>query len=101
VSIDEFASSARLIGLLEDNAVMGAWVFGGAVDRIAMSLRLEELANKLSCARSVAMESKDFSEVDRLKAALISAGVEVRMSKDGVELLPDAGFDPAKLEALK
>ena len=34
------------------------------------------------------------------KAALIEAGVEVRMSKAGVELLPGAGFDAAKLEGL-
>ena len=46
------------------------------------------------------METKDFSEVDRLKTALIDAGVEVRMSKAGVELLPGAGFDAAKLEGL-
>lgn len=47
------------------------------------------------------MKTKDFSEVDRLKAALLDAGVEVRMSKDGVELIPGAGFDPAKLEGLE
>ena len=46
------------------------------------------------------MASKDFSGVDALKSALIAAGVEVRMSKAGVELVPGAGFDPAKLEGL-
>ena len=46
------------------------------------------------------MDTKDFSEVDRIKSALIAAGVEVRMSKDGVELVPAAGFDAAKLEGL-
>jgi cysteinyl-tRNA synthetase len=44
------------------------------------------------------METKDFSEVDRLKSDLIEAGVEVRMSKEGVELVPGPGFDPSKLE---
>jgi cysteinyl-tRNA synthetase len=34
------------------------------------------------------MVSKDFSAVDALKSALIAAGVEVRMSKAGVELVP-------------
>ena len=48
-----------------------------------------------------AKAKKDFSEVDRAKAALVAAGVEVRMSKEGVELLPAAGFDASKLEALK
>ncbi|MRU14441.1 cysteine--tRNA ligase [Roseovarius sp. A21] len=55
---------------------------------------------KLLNARQAAMDTKDFSEVDRLKAVLVEAGVEVRMSKEGVELIPGAGFDPAKLEGL-
>ncbi len=46
------------------------------------------------------MESKDFSEVDRLKAAYIDAGLEVRMSKSGVELVPGPAFDAAKLEGV-
>ena len=46
------------------------------------------------------MESKDFSAVDALKAALIEAGVEVKMSKQGVDLEPKPGFDAAKLEGL-
>ena len=47
------------------------------------------------------MESKDFSSVDALKSALTAAGVEVRMSKAGVELLLGPGFDAEKLEGLK
>ncbi len=62
---------------------------------------LSEYANKLTALRAAAMASKDFAPVDALKAALQEAGVEVRMTKEGVELLPAAGFDPAKLEALK
>ena len=46
------------------------------------------------------MASKDFAEVDRLKAGLIAAGVEVRMSKAGVELVAGAGFDATGLEGL-
>ena len=51
-------------------------------------------------ARQTAMESKDFSEVDRLKTAYMDAGLEVRMSKTGVELVPGPGFDPAKLDEI-
>ncbi|WP_305968523.1 MULTISPECIES: cysteine--tRNA ligase [unclassified Mameliella] len=98
--IDLFAASAGLLGLLEDNAMMGSWVFGGAVDKLAVSLLLEKYENDLSQARAEAMQSKDFTEVDRMKQALIEAGVEVRMSKAGVDLVPGAGFDAAKLEAL-
>ncbi|WP_412508716.1 cysteine--tRNA ligase [Roseovarius sp. SYSU LYC5161] len=99
--IDNFAASARLLGLLEDTAVMGAWVFDDAVERLASNEALSELAVTLKESRAKAMQNRDFSEVDRLKAALVDAGVEVRMSKEGVELIPGAGFDPAKLEALK
>ncbi len=62
---------------------------------------LGALAERLSQARAEAKATMNFTEVDRLKAALSEAGVEVRMSKDGVELFPAEGFDPAKLEALK
>ena len=99
--VDDFAASARLLGLLEGNATMGAWFLGGANGNPSAQLRLEELGNVLADARRTAMETKDFSEVDRLKTALVEAGVEVRMSKTGVELLPGPGFDVAKLEALE
>ncbi len=46
------------------------------------------------------MQTKNFEPVDALKSALIAAGVEVRMSKEGIELVPGAGFDAAKLEGL-
>jgi cysteinyl-tRNA synthetase len=67
----------------------------GAIDR------LEELAERLAAARSAAMATRDFGEVDRMKAALVAAGVEVRMGKAGVDLVPGPGFDPAKLEDLQ
>ncbi|MEM8957073.1 MAG: cysteine--tRNA ligase [Pseudomonadota bacterium] len=54
----------------------------------------------LAQARASAMASKDFAEVDRLKAGLMAAGVEVRMSKEGVKLLAKPEFDATKLEGL-
>ena len=83
-------AGATLLGLLTPE--LGAWA--------EVSVDLSGLAATLADARTRAMETKDFSEVDRMKAALVAAGVEVRMSKAGVELLPGAGFDPAKLEGL-
>ncbi|MCU4653605.1 cysteine--tRNA ligase [Roseibacterium sp. SDUM158016] len=59
------------------------------------------LSAKLTRERNQAIRSKDFSTVDALKAALVAAGVEVRMSKDHVELVPGPNFDPAKLEAIR
>ncbi len=84
-------ASANMVGLLTED--MGAWAAGPAVDLSAHEARLFE-------TRVAAMESKDFSEVDRLKTAYMAAGLEVRMSKTAVELVPGAGFDAAKLEDL-
>ena len=85
-------ASAQMMGLLTDT--LGDWAKAPKID-------LADLETRLFEARKTAMETKDFSEVDRLKAALVEARVEVRMSKDGVELIPGAGFDPAKLEGLE
>ncbi|OUD10904.1 cysteine--tRNA ligase [Marivivens niveibacter] len=84
-----FLASAQFLGFLTDE--LGEWAAG--VD-------LSAYADKLAAVRAAAMEAKDFSAVDAMKSALMAAGVEVRMSKAGVELLPGAGFDPAKLEDL-
>ena len=83
------AGSAALLGLLAPG--MGTWAEGPD---------LSGLADRLAALRAEAMESKDFTRVDALKAALTGAGVEVRMSKTGVELSPGTGFDAARLEAL-
>ena len=82
--------SAALLGLLEDG--MGGWAEAG-VD-------LSPYAARLAALREAAMASKDFGPVDAMKAALLAAGAEVRMSKAGVEVLPGPGFEAAKLEGL-
>ena len=88
----DLLAGANLMGLLLEE--MGDWAAAPQIDLSDWEARLTE-------ARKIAMESKDFSEVDRLKAALVDTGIEVRMSKAGVELVPNPDFDPAKLEALK
>ncbi|MDP2740351.1 MAG: cysteine--tRNA ligase [Pseudorhodobacter sp.] len=87
-----FISSARLLGFLEPG--MGSW------DEVSRS-DLLKLERKLQKRRAEALSTKDFSAVDAMKAALTLAGLEVRMSKTGVELVPGPGFDASKLEALK
>ena len=82
-------ASAGLLGLLDDAA--GAWALGPD---------MSVFEGVLFEARQLAMQTKDFSEVDRLKAAYVAAGLEVRMSKEGVELVPSAGFDANKLEGV-
>lgn len=71
------------------------------VPRSDEDLLLAPYADRLAALRAEAMASKNFSAVDAMKAALTAAGVEVRMSKAGVELLPAAGFDAAKLPVLE
>ncbi|WP_425090438.1 cysteine--tRNA ligase [Tropicimonas sp. S265A] len=84
-------TSARVLGVLGED--LAGWDVVADVD-------LDGFAEALSDARAAAMQTKDFSEVDRMKSALIAAGVEVRMSKAGVELVPGSGFDAAKLEGV-
>ncbi len=62
---------------------------------------LPSLASDFEALREEAVASKNFAEVDKMKALLVSVGVEVRMTKGGVELVAGPDFDPAKLEALK
>ena len=82
-------AGAELLGLLTPE--MGAW---------AEALDLSAYEAHLFTTRQSAMETKDFSEVDRLKSAFQAAGLEVRMSKTGVELVPSAGFDIAALDGI-
>lgn len=82
-------ASARLMGLLTPD--LGGWM---------ASVDLSPLAERLAALRAAAMQTKDFAAVDAMKAALMAAGVEVRMSKTGVELVPGPGFDAGKLEVL-
>ena len=87
----DLGAALSLFGLWD--GTVPEWAVSSAVD-------LKTYADRLFDARAAAMESKDFSSVDALKAALTEAGVEVRMSKSGIELLPGPGFDAAKLEQI-
>ncbi len=83
-------ASAHMLGLLTPE--LAGWT--------EVSVDLSSLEQRLADARVVAMENKDFSSVDALKQALVAAGVEVRMSKAGVELVPGPGFDAAAVDKL-
>ncbi|MFD1511085.1 cysteine--tRNA ligase [Lacimonas salitolerans] len=88
---DALKASAQFLGLLTEE--LGGWQNAGGV-------LLDALTERLTDARAVAMQTKDFAEVDRLKAALVEAGVAVQMSKEGVVLAAGPEVDLTKLEAL-
>ena len=87
---ERLLGSARMLGLLDRG--VGGWAEDDP--------RLASLTERFEALRARARASKDFAPIDAMKAALAEAGVEVRMSREGVELVPGAGFDPAKLEAV-
>ncbi|MGR3453119.1 cysteine--tRNA ligase [Pseudooceanicola sp.] len=102
--LDQLANQAKGTELAKNLDFLGILSLRQIEEKIS-TLRsrtdgLTPLAEKLAQVRASAMETKDFSRVDEMKAALVAAGVEVRMSKAGVELIPGPGFDPAKLEGL-
>lgn len=88
----DLKAGALFIGLLDP--VYNAWHSKGS------DVDLSSYADHLAGLRQAAMESKDFSAVDAFKTMLIDAGVEVRMSKAGVDLAPTPAFDTAKLGTL-
>ncbi|MBA4489361.1 cysteine--tRNA ligase [Paracoccus sp. S1E-3] len=83
-------ASAQMIGLLGDG--MGGWLAEGP--------DLTPLAVRFAALREAAKASKDFSAVDAMKQQLLAAGIEVRMSAAGVELIPGPGFDAVAVEAM-
>ena len=91
-------ASAQLMGLLDND--MGDWV-GVTTARHGDHYSIEMVENWLRSARNTAMLTKNFTEVDRLKSEAKHAGLEVRMTKDTVELIPTATFDPDRLAEIK
>ena len=87
-------ASLQLLGF-DFLTLRSGWTFPEFYDGLA------SFEQTISALRSTAQETKDFSVVDAMKAALLAAGVEVRMGKDRIDLMPGPNFDPAKLEALK
>ncbi|UOA27514.1 cysteine--tRNA ligase [Pseudosulfitobacter sp. DSM 107133] len=84
-------ASLRLLGLVADG--VPAWAAASDAD-------LSAYEAAFSTVRAEAMASKDFSKLDALKQMLVAAGVEVKMRKDGVDLVAGPAFDPDKLEDL-
>ena len=82
-------ASARVLGVLEEG--MGGWII--APDLTSLTAWLSDIRNE-------AIATNDFRRLDALKLALLEAGVEVRMSKVGIELLSGPSFDESELRGL-
>ncbi|MEM6407814.1 MAG: cysteine--tRNA ligase [Pseudomonadota bacterium] len=96
----ELASALDFLGLGHEHKWHAS--FGYSLEKIVGDgIDLEVFEERLFEMRKRAMESKDFSQVDSLKSALLDAGVEVRMSKTEVALDFGPDFDLKKLEAIK
>jgi len=85
-----------------ENFVSSAFFLGFNVIELAKRIRnqpetldLEHFSLSLAYERALAKETKDFSKVDSLKKALTLAGVEVRMTKEDIQLVPGPDFDPS------
>jgi cysteinyl-tRNA synthetase len=98
--LHKLSSAGDVAGLRAGLGILG--LIGSAIPDWAQTVAVDLSAHAaaLGDLRAAAMETKDFSAVDAMKSGLIAAGVEVRMSKAGIELVPGPGFDAAKLEAL-
>jgi cysteinyl-tRNA synthetase len=91
-------ASAVFLGLLTEE--LGGWEETSPASG-ADHAKIADVEGWILAARRKAMETKDFSEVDRLKGLAQEAGLEVRMSKEAVELIPQEGFDPVRLSEIE
>ncbi|MEM8694031.1 MAG: cysteine--tRNA ligase [Pseudomonadota bacterium] len=89
---NELRSAMDMLGFYEQG--LPTWISASIGDLAAFE-------NALFNLREKAKATKDFAAVDDMKSALLKAGLEVRMTGESVTLVPDVGFDPKKLEALK
>jgi len=96
--VTTLARNAQLLGLLSED--LAGWEEVSQVDGVDRA-RLHSMQDWLRNARERAIGSGDFSVIDRYKKDLLRAGVEVRMTKDDVELLPGEKFDSAKLWSIE
>jgi cysteinyl-tRNA synthetase len=105
---EELKASAMLLGLLEmpEEDWSKAYIYDESKNTILVHMqtstrRRDWVEKQMILQLMKAREGKDWERADMIKAGLKAAGIEVRISKAGVELVPGPDFDPAKLEALQ
>jgi cysteinyl-tRNA synthetase len=95
--VTDLLASANLLGLLTDK--LAGWTEPSLANGVALAF-IRSMRRRLMRVRTEAVRSKDFSRVDRLKTDLVAVGVEVRMTKDDIELVPTPNYDDAGLKRL-
>ncbi len=70
---------------------------GIVVQAVNDVFQIEEVVSRIKTARA----NRDFAEADRLRDALIDAGLEVKITNDGIATFRLPHFDPSKLDALQ
>ncbi|GFE64258.1 cysteine--tRNA ligase [Litoreibacter roseus] len=89
---DELRRNMEILGFYQKG--LPAWADTSAT-------HFTQYEEKLNNLRNIAKQTKNYTAVDDMKAALIAAGVEVKMDKENVYLFIGRGFDPEKLKALQ
>ncbi|MCO5127967.1 MAG: cysteine--tRNA ligase [Rhodobacteraceae bacterium] len=105
----ELGASARLLGLLEED--IGDWSKSMTHERSAKIATTASFTVKYKVEKGPMTtlkkrlekfrEQKDWVSADKLKAAIISAGAQVQITRDGIEIIPGPDFDPVKLESFE
>jgi cysteinyl-tRNA synthetase len=97
-------SSAAGVG----EVVVKATTSGVGTTSVEMDLQREDFSpaesqriSDLLSQRKSAREQKQYHEADRIRDALIAAGIEIKDAPEGSIFRRTSGFDPQKLEALK
>jgi cysteinyl-tRNA synthetase len=84
-------ASLRFMGLMQEK--VPDWASSNLHDLSGFEIILQN-------ERVLAANTKDFTEVDRIRSMLLTAGVQVSMGKEGVFLSITSSFDPELLELI-
>ena len=79
----------------------------GTISKESLTMLVEEMVDgafdvgKFIEEMRTARENRNWAESDRIRDALVEAGVEIKITPEGIEHSITSRFDPTKLEALE
>ncbi len=98
--LHKLSSAGDVAGLKAGMGFLGFLDMQTQLDAVDDNVDLSAYVEHFDTVRAEAMQTKDFGPLDTLKKKLTDAGVEVKMSKEGVSLTPAVGFDAEKIQGL-